>query len=98
MKKLAKLSEFQPSKETANLWMRDGKHYRLAGKGITPNGCWRIGAAMVRLIDICAETGADILAETVDIDDIGTVPAALKVIRMVAFLDGIRAAGEGVTT
>lgn len=46
-----------------NLWKHGSKHYRLFGRGVTPNGCWLISPLLVELVDIDAATGLDVYGE-----------------------------------
>lgn len=60
-----------------NLWKYNGKHYRLIGSGITPNGCWIIAPRMIELIDIDVSTGMDVYgASALEFDGVaGTMNA-----------------------
>ncbi len=78
--KAGKFSEFEHC--LTNLWKKGRKYYRLFGKGITPNGCWRIAPKMVELVDICVANGKDVYGEEeIEFDACGTVPSCHEVIK-----------------
>lgn len=56
-----------------NTYSKDGKLYRLFGRGITPNGCWVICPAMKHVEDINVATGKDVYGETIELGIIGNV-------------------------
>jgi len=48
-----------------NLYKKNGKYYRLFGKGITPNACWIVSPKMVELTDIEISTGNDVYGKEI---------------------------------
>ena len=49
--------DFEEYPHCTNLYKRDGKWYKLAANGISPNGCWLLCPKMVQVLDMETATG-----------------------------------------
>ena len=73
---MRKFCDAEPIFGHRNLYMLDGKYYRLFARGVTPNGCWLIAPVLRELENIDIATGKDVYgAGYIEFDVTGTVPA-----------------------